>query len=198
MYAGELKSESLLPPKSITGYAYLIRSGTEVGTYKVWNGTSYDAAFTPTYGWYQSTDGLSPTASTVTDLVNPASYVDGATTKYRELQYVKGIRIVVNTMKKKTATFDLIEMSPRLVADLSDITMSYTANKVLSDLGSGIPVGQLLASKGSLTLFDDEQAFNPNNANSIIKDFSSINLQIKFYEIISQVNDYDYYVPIKT
>jgi hypothetical protein len=109
------------------------------------------------------------------------------------------MRIVVDTMNKYNSTFDLIEMSPRLVADLSEITTSYSANKTLSDLStSGIPVGQLLVSQGSLNIFDDEQAFNPNNANSIIKDFSSINLQIKFYEIISQVSGVDYYVPIKT
>ena len=198
VYAGELTSESLLPPESITGYAYLIRTGTSKGQYKVWNGTSYDAAFEPIYGWYQSTDGLSPTSSVLTELVSPASYVEG-TTKYRDFQYIQGMRIVVDTMNKYNSTFDLIEMSPRLVADLSEITMEYTANKTLSDLStSGIPVGQLLVSQGSLTIFDDEQAFNPNNANSIIKDFSSINLQIKFYEIISQVSGVDYYVPIKT
>ena len=198
VYAGELTSEAMLPPVSIKGYAYLIRTGTGIGQYKIWNGSSYDAAFTPTYGWYQSTETISPTSSTVTEFVNPQSYVDG-TTKYRDFQYIKGIRIVVDTMNKYNSTFDLIEMSPRLVADLSEMAMSYSANKIASDLSnSGIPVGQLLASTGSLTLFDYDQAFNPNNSNSIIKDFSFINLQIKFFEIISQVSDKDYYVPIKT
>jgi hypothetical protein len=90
-------------------------------------------------------------------------------------------------------------MSPRLVADLSDMTTAYTANKTLSDLSAGgIPVGQLLASTGSLSIFDSDQAFNVNNPNSLIKNFSSINLQIKFYEIIPEVNDKSYYVPIKT
>jgi hypothetical protein len=198
VYAGEYTSESLLPPISIKGYAYLIRSGTEIGQYRVWNGTSYDAAFTPIYGWYQSVDGLSPTSSVLTELVNAPSYVSG-TTRYRDFQYIQGIRIVVDTMNKYNSIFDLIEMSPRLVADLSDITTGYTANKTLSDLSTGgIPVGQLLASNGTLSIFDSEQAFNPNNSNSIIKNFSTINLQIKFYEIVSQVNDRDYYVPIKT
>ena len=198
VYAGELTSESLLPPQSITGYAYLIRTGTAIGQYKVWNGTAYDAGFTPTYGWYQSTDGLSPTSSVVTELVNAPYYVSG-TTQFRDFQYIQGMRIVVDTMNKYNSTFDLIEMSPRLVADLSDITMSYNASKTLSDLStSGIPVGQLLASQGSLSIFDSEQAFNPNNTNSLIKNFSSINLQVKFYEIISQVSGVDYYVPIKT
>lgn len=198
VYAEEYASESLLPPVSVKGYAYLIKTGTAIGQYRVWNGTSYDAAFTPTYGWYQSVDGLSPTSSVLTELVSPPSYVSG-TTKYRDFQYIQGIRIVVDTMNKYNSVFDLIEMSPRLVADLSHITTSYTANKTLSDLSTGgIPVGQLLASNGTLGIFDADQAFNTNNGNSIIKDFSAINLQIKFYEIISQVSDKDYYVPIKT
>ena len=198
VYAGEYASESLLPASSVTGYAYLIRTSSGIGQYKIWNGSSYDAAFTPNYGWYQSTDGISPTSSAVTEFVSPPSYVD-TTLKYRDFQYIQGIRIVVDTMNKQYSTFDLIEMSPRLVADLSEMTTAYSTNKTASDLSNtGIPVGQLLASTGTLTLFDYAQAFNANNTNSIIKDFSFINLQIKFYEIISQVSGKDYYIPIKT
>lgn len=197
VYADTIADASLLPATSITGYAYLVKTGTSIGQYYVWNGASY-TNFTPTYSWYQSAEGLAPSTTTVTDLVNPASYVSG-TTQYREFQYIKGIRIVVDTMNKYNATFDLIEMSPRLVADLSEIAISYSTTRTASDLGSsGLPVGQLLASTGSLTLFDADQAFNSSNTNSIINGFSGINLQIKFYEIISQVSGSDYYVPIKT
>jgi hypothetical protein len=79
---------------------------------------------------------------------------------------------------------------------------------------SGLPVGQLLASTGQLTLFDYDQAFNSNNAwnletgtGSIIAKYINKNIQIKFYEVISDVEVFDdsgnaikksFYVPIKT
>jgi len=60
-------------------------------------------------------------------------------------------------------------MSPRLVANISDRTINYNITKQLSDLGSSaLPVGQLLASTGNISIFDDDQAFNENNTNSII------------------------------
>ena len=73
---------------------------------------------------------------------------------------VRGLRVVVERMNKFDSTFDLIEMSPRLVVDISDKTIEYSIKKILSDLGtSALPVGQLLASTGSISLFDDDQAF---------------------------------------
>jgi hypothetical protein len=102
-------------------------------------------------------------------------------------------------MNKLDSTFDLIEMSPRLVIDLSDKVIEYRVTKMLSDLGnSSIPVGQLLASTGEMTIFDDDQAFNDNNTNSIISDYLRKNIKFNFYEKIINVDGFDYFIPIKT
>jgi hypothetical protein len=102
-------------------------------------------------------------------------------------------------MNKFESTFDLIEMSPRLVVDISDKVIEYSVKKILSDLGnSALPVGQLLASTGSLSLFDDDQAFNDNNSTSIVKDYIRKNIKFNFYEKILNVQGFDYWVPIKT
>ena len=61
-----------------------------------------------------------------------------------------------------------------------------------------MPVGQLLASTGSISIFDAEQAFNPNNTNSIIKDYLRKNIKFNFYEQVLNVDGSDYSVPIKT
>ncbi|MFN9956869.1 MAG: hypothetical protein ACK55I_27525, partial [bacterium] len=118
---------------------------------------------------------------------------------YREFAYIQGIRIVVQTMNKFDTTFDLIEMSPRLIGDISDKVIDYKVTKILSDVGvTSLPVGQLLASTGSINLFDDDQAFNANNTDSIISGYLRKNIKFNFYEIIMNVDGFDYYIPIKT
>ena len=89
-------------------------------------------------------------------------------------------------------------MSPRLAVNLTDRVLDFSVNKSASDLGvSGLPVGQLLASTGKLSLFDFDDSFNTNNDSSIISKYISKNIQIKLYEVITDNAGIDYYIPIK-
>ncbi|MGA1049312.1 MAG: hypothetical protein ACO3UU_15005, partial [Minisyncoccia bacterium] len=82
---------------------------------------------------------------------------------------------------------------------ISDKTLDYSINKSASDLGiSGLPVGQLVASNGSINIFDYDQAFNENNTSSIVQKYTDRHIQFKFYEVIVDVDGWDYWVPIKT
>jgi hypothetical protein len=199
-----LAAEHLLPEKNINGYAYLIiEEENERGMLYVWNsGTQSYLTFTPEYKWFLSSSEINIDTPLVNDLTSPA-YFDSAvdnTAQYREFCYISGIRIAVESMNKSEATFDLIEMSPRLLVDLSSKTINFTINKSLSDLGvTSLPVGQLLVSTGNLELFDDDQAFNQNNSNSIIKDYLNRNIKFSFYESILDVDLLNNYtVPLKT
>jgi phospholipid N-methyltransferase len=65
-------------------------------------------------------------------------------------------------------------------------------DKILSDLGtSALPVGQLLASTGNISLFDDDQAFNDNNTANIISNYVRKNIKFNFYEKILDFCLYD-------
>ena len=198
-----ISSSTLLPNESINGYAYLVISNAgNVGTYHVWNSATetYDT-FTPVYGWVLGSEQIDNKTTFVTDLTNPLSFQEttNGQTLYREFQNIRGLRVVVERMNKFDSTFDLIEMSPRLVVNISDKTVEYSVKKILSDLGtSALPVGQLLASTGSISLFDDDQAFNDNNTASIINDYVRKNIKFNFYEKILNVSGFDYWVPIKT
>jgi hypothetical protein len=203
IFAEQLSSASLLPEKSVNGYAYLVVANNEDrGTFHIWNEiTSEYKTFVPTYGWRVSEDVLNNETNMVTDLTSPAYFKNTLDNKniYKEFQYVRGIRIVVDTMNKFDSCFDLIEMSPRLVVDISNKVTDFKITKSLSDIGNtSLPVGQLLASSGTLNLFDDDQAFNDNNTASIISKYNSRNIKFNFYEKIVNVLGYDYYVPIKT
>lgn len=199
--ADTIISADLLPETGIYGQAYLVKnSNNDLGVYYVWSGTEFES-FIPTYGWQLVEGDVNNATPYVTDFTNPAQYLSSQTSgiEYREFAFIDGIRVVVETMNKLDSTFDLIEMSPRLTADLSDKTMSYTLSKTASDLGiSGMPVGQLLASTGSIQIFDYDNSFSAVNSSSIIARYASQNIQLKFYEIIKNVESYDYYVPIKT
>lgn len=198
-------SSSVLPTSGTFGDAYFVKSSDlEVGSFYVWNGESsfnpYES-FVPEYVWGLADEGVTNQTPFVKTLVNPDSFINPANKQiaYREFDYVDGIRVVVETMNKVDSTFDLIELSPRLTADISDSVEGFDVTKTASDLGiSGMPVGQLLASTGSMNIFDFDEAFNENNTNSILSRYVSKNIQVKFFEKIEDVGLEDYYVPIKT
>jgi hypothetical protein len=215
---GEYASQYALPISGATGDAYLVpdQTNTTSGKIYVWNGTNWTTnSFVPTYGWYLNEEGLTTKSSLVTSLTSPDFYGTASTIytpTYREFQFIKGIRIVVDSMSQYGSSFDLIEMSPRLVADMSEKTKSFSIDKVASDIGNtGVPVGQLLAATGNISIFDYDQSFNEYNdlavssgivTGSLISNISSRNLQFKFYEHIIDDRQYptlsDYYIPIKT
>ena len=201
VFADTLSSSTLLPESNVEGYAYLvIENAGDRGTIHIWTNGDY-ATFSPEYGWQLGSETIDLNTNFITDLTSPASFendTEGGVT-YRDFAYIDGIRIVVDVMNKADSTFDLIEMSPRLVVDISDKAIDFKISKTLSDIGiTSLPVGQLLASNGQLSLFDDDQAFNDQNSTSIIANYVRKNIKFTFYEIILDVEGFDYYIPIKT
>ncbi len=201
VFAETLADKAMLPTDNINGYAYLVKgSSFDVGKFYVWSDDHYET-FNPEYGWSLEQDEINRLTNFASDLTNPDNFSNtiSSTKTYREIDYISGVRVVVKTMNKAKSTFDLIEISPRLAVDLSDRVVDYSVTKSASDIGqSGLPVGQLLAASGNINFFDYDDAFNLNNSNSLLKDLVTKNLQIKLYEVIVDVNGYDYYVPIKT
>lgn len=201
LFSGELASETLLTKLPNEGEAYLVSANdSELGTFHIWYKGNWET-FTPNYGWQVADAETDRLTNFVTDLTNPPSYLAAYdnVVRYKEFEYISGIRLVIDTMSKFDCAFDLIELSPRLAVDLSEKVLEFSVNKSASDLGvSGLPVGQLLASTGKLSLFDFDNAFNSNNTNSIISNYVSKNIQIKMYESIIGPDNYPYFIPIKT
>lgn len=203
-HAGEYFSETLLPDTAIEGQAYLVRSSpSDRGIYHIWMGDNNGdfETFLPEYNWFLKDEMISNVEAFATDLTSPPQFFNqtSGSMQYKEFEYSSGLRIVVESMNKPNATFDLIELSPRLSIDLSDKVVDYSVVKQMSDIGiSGLPVGQLLAGTGTLNLFDYDRAFFSSNKESIISNYVSQNIQIKFYEVLSDVDGLDYFIPIKT
>lgn len=202
---GTLTSSGLLPDSAPYGDAYLLKTSEhDKGILFISDGAAWQN-YTPTYGWQLVDTDATKNTRLVTQLVNPDYYTENGVDVFREVNFIHGIRIVVDTMNKVNCTFDLIEMSPRLVADISNKVSAFSIKKVLSDLANhSMPTGNLLASTGSLTLFDEDLALNENNTfdpltntGSLVSEYVDSQVKFVFYEIIKEVGNYDYYIPIK-
>lgn len=203
-FIGEIYNESLLPENGFIGNAYLVKASTnDIGTFFIMTPTGFKQ-FSARYGWYLNDDNITSNSAFVSKLSAPQKYTTTTNLqKYREFEMISGVRVVAETMNKQYSTLDIIEISPRLVADISDMITDFEIKKSASDIGiSGMPVGQLLASTGSIGMFDPEQIFNENNKDSIISGYQYDNVKFSFYEIVEDVDSedgtFDYYVPIKT
>jgi hypothetical protein len=201
--AEEYRSLTFLPEESINGYAYLVKQGdSDIGKFYVWSAasSSYET-FVPEYGWYLEEGSVDRLTNFVTNLTEPKLFGNpaGGQPSYREFEELMGLRIIVETMNKVDSIFDLIELSPRLAVDLTEKVEGFSITKAASDLGnSGMPVGQLLAGTGNIDLFDYDLAFSSINNKSIVQRYLTKNIQIKLFEVIIDVDGYDYFVPIKT
>lgn len=198
----EVSSIAFLPePEGMPeGSAYLVRNNNEVGNLHIVKDDQYVVSLA-VYGWSVEEEDVASKTGFVKSLTSPPSFVNPANgeTYYREFQYIGGLRIVAETMNVYDASLDLIELSPRLSVDISEKVTQFGMSKNASDLGiSGMPVGQLLVSTGSVEIFDYDQAFYEENPNSIIAKYLSQNIQFKFYEIVNIPNNGFYYVPLKT
>lgn len=199
----KLTHPSLIPPVNTLseGDAYFVSYTNDIaGTYHVAIGGELQS-FPAQYGWQIADETITEDTPFVTELVDTPSYTNTSNgeTTYREFQFIHGLRVVVETMNKFDSVFDLIELSPRLAIDLSDKTVDFSIQKTSADLGvSGMPVSQLLASTGSLSLFDYDQAFFPENKSSLIYKHMTQNVQYKFYETVYDVDGEDFVLPIKT
>jgi len=199
---GQISSTVALPNSAIPNTAYLLKTNNaDSGTVYVFDKVSNDwISFPARYGWFLKDDSNESIGyNFAKDLTLSSDVLSENDQVNTEFMFVRGLRIVVETMNRQDASFDLIEMSPRLAVDLSDKVTGIDVKKSASDLGvSGLPVGQLLAGVGSVELFDDDLSFSPYNPKSVIADYVNQNIQIKIYDAIFSDSGEIFYVPIKT
>jgi len=205
-YVGILENLSQLPPfGSVTGEAYVINaSTTNAGTLKIWDSIDIEwKSFDVEYKFQLLEDDNTKRIGTILSLTNPDYYISGGKTIFRDIVFLKGLRLKVETLYGPDNTFDLIELSPRLTANISDYVLGFEINKSISNDSTGLPVGGLSVSNGSMTIMNHDFAFSDqnifyNNEGSIIYNLLNPNTRVDFYEVIKNVNNYDKYIPIKS
>lgn len=192
-YQGRLTNQSQLPDNPFDNDAYLVADGTSIGMLYLYNdGWTMEPAI---YDWHLVEDEVATLP--IDDLNALETYTSGMGERYRDMDDINGLRIVVDTMNTSDSTFDLIELSPRILADVSSMVMSFSSKAAVSSMSdTSLPVGYLIPGTGEVELMDTESIFN--DPTSVFNGLNSLNIKFIFYEKIRNVDGYDYSVPLRT
>jgi hypothetical protein len=192
---------------NISGEAYVVGADRQrIGTLLVGNMTTgtWDQ-HTLEYGFSLNEDDDTKKTGIINSLIDPEYFTLGGIDTFREIVFVKGLRVVVEKMFASEKTFNLIEMSPRLKANVSNYTVSFEINKAIAATDYGLPVGGLLASNGTVELSNHDNSFTESNAynsetktGSLIASLMQPQVKFDFYETFLNVNGYDKFIPLKT
>jgi len=216
-----LKQIEDLPDNNSDGHAYIVgQVSGNLGQLYIWSNTIDDWISIPVeYGFSLVDTDDSKNIGIVNSFMNPEYIIDSnSRVIYKEIVFIRGLRVSVETMYAQEKTFDLIELSPRLRGNISSYVMNMSFNKNISNDTTGLPVGGLLASNGNISLFNYDGAFTENNyvksindieiddintstipvAGSIISKFLKPNVKFDIYESIKNVNGYDKFIPLKS
>lgn len=132
----------------------------------------------------------SPDEKTVFDFTLNNGSISGAVK-------IKGLRFRAKKMSQKFIPLEMIELSPRLVADITNYVADFDINSEMQNSSYGLPIGSIVSSNGSITISNTDGAFSKNNSNSIIHNLLKPNVEIKLYQKLI-VNNNTYRFPLKT
>jgi hypothetical protein len=212
-----IDSVEQLPISAYMGEAFCVgRSQTSLGNLWVWTGGAWANTGSIDYQWRLADYTMNPEEYSVKDFVDPLFVNPTATTRsngdafdhYSGIVFSKGLRILVNTMVARDKPFELIELSGRLFANVSDMVLNYSIDKAVSDDESVLPVGGLSVSNGVVTLanmdleLNREMEYDPvTRKGSILANRVRRNTKFLFYEIVREVDvkgvKYDKFIPVK-
>lgn len=207
-----------LPIRAYDGEAFCIgRSATSVGRLWVWSGGMWQDTMDIDYEWRIADPTMNPEEYATKDFIDPVFYnptaVNGrgsgdAYDAYSGIVFARGLRILVDAMVARDKPFELIELSPRLFANVSEMVINYSVDKAITSEDSVLPVGELSVSNGTVTLSNMDLALNremeydvATRKGSILANRVRRNTKFLFYEIIREVDvngvKYDKFVPVK-
>lgn len=99
-----------------------------------------------------------------------------------------GIRLSITKMSANRIPAEIIEISPRLILDITDYVTSFNYEKSISSSSYGMPVSGTIAGSGSIGLSNVDKYFSTTSGVSIIKDALVQGLEIKLYQTINSEN----------
>jgi hypothetical protein len=116
-------------------------------------------------------------------------------------QSIKGIRFSVQKLAdsannpKEDGTLDLIEISPRMVVDMTSYTESFSSNSSLGDSTLGLPVGSIVSGGGNIKFFNQDNLISNKNYLSILEYMLKPNVKFTILNSITYSSTTKY-VPI--
>jgi len=113
-----------------------------------------------------------------------------------DVDQISGIRFSVQELSRTNGTLDVIEVSPRLVVDMTSYTSEFSKNSSIGDSTLGLPVGSLVSSSGSIRFFNDDNLISNKNSSSLLNGLLKPNVKFTILNVI-EYEGIVRYVPIK-
>lgn len=133
---------------------------------------------------------FSPNQSGLVELSYDGSWTEGRVSS-QDFTSFSGIRMTVLSMDAPGAAVELIQVSPRLLIDISDriidVTMSYSRDSV--ELSS--PVGISGANVGILEIENTDGFFNNENENSSVAGLVDVNVKFIVEALVESSGDFE-------
>lgn len=155
--------------------------------------------WTPIYSGTNMTTGIlelyynnsvwSTTKSELSTFISPAS---------TQVITTKGIRFSVTEMSDINIPLELIEISPRLICDVSDYVMSFDKKTQLSQNSVGLPISGVSTTTSTLKLSNVDRIFSSRNPDSILSNFLVKNVETKYYQIMTKTGVATETIPLGT
>jgi len=116
-------------------------------------------------------------------------------------QYIRGLRFSVqelageDDLPKRNGTIDIIEISPRMVVDLSAYTLSFNLDSSIGDNSLGLPVGSIVSGNGRAEFFNEDNLISNKNILSVLEGMLKPNVKITFLSEVTHESETKY-IPI--
>ena len=197
-----ITNKIVIKTQTINGYpedfsVEVMKSGSTTWT-RIFNATSsttMNDGILRLKGTYDPINGI--VWSIAEGVETEATISDLAVTSVSDVEQIKGIRFSAQKMSVSNATLDIIEISPRLVIDMTQYTSAFSMSTSIGDNTFGLPVGSVVSTKGRISFFNDDNLVSDKNIDS--KLYGILKPNVKF-TILNQITDSlnaTYYVPIK-
>lgn len=129
--------------------------------------------------------------ATTSDL-NKSTAISGNVTK------IKAIRFISNKLSRENGTLDIIEISPRLVVNITKYISSFNIDSSIGDSVLGLPVGSIVTSSGSIQMFNYDEMLTNKNSDSMLFNLLKPNVKFTFLNKIEYTpTATEKYVPVK-
>jgi hypothetical protein len=112
------------------------------------------------------------------------SYVTSFINSPSNAKYIYGVRFSVTEMSNGYIPLEVIELSPRLEADITEYVMSFDKNSTLNNVSYGIPTAGVVSTTGGLKISNVDRIFSQRNPNSILSGLLYQGTKFSFNQIV--------------
>jgi len=134
--------------------------------------------------------------------VNRITDIDEIANPSTQAVLIKGIRLRVIKMsqvdalvksveRKFRSSLELIEISPRIEVDFSDMTENFSFNSSIAEGEFGLPTGKIVSSNGNISISNESQVFLFSSS-AAAYNLLSTDVEFRFYQTVESLN-----VPLK-